>query len=35
VNAGDEQAVLHVAIEAGFSATMVDGTVVGTPPWAA
>jgi mannose-6-phosphate isomerase-like protein (cupin superfamily) len=34
-NAGDEPAVLHVAIQAGFSATMDDGTPVGTPPWAA
>lgn len=34
-NAGDEPAVLHVAIQAGFSATMADGTPVGTPPWAA
>ena len=28
-------AVRHVAIQAGFSATMADGTPVGTPPWAA
>lgn len=34
-NAGDGPAVLHVAIQAGFSATMADGTPVGTPPWAA
>jgi mannose-6-phosphate isomerase-like protein (cupin superfamily) len=34
-NAGDVRAVLHVAIQAGFSATMADGTAVGTPPWAA
>ena len=31
----DEPAVLHVAIQAGFSATMADGTPVGNPPWAA
>ncbi len=35
VNAGETPAVLHVAIQAGFAATMVDGTPVGTPPWAA
>jgi mannose-6-phosphate isomerase-like protein (cupin superfamily) len=35
VNDGETPAVLHVAIRAGFSATMVDGTFVGTPPWAA
>jgi mannose-6-phosphate isomerase-like protein (cupin superfamily) len=34
-NPSDEPAVLHVAIQAGFSATMADGTLVGTPPWAA
>jgi mannose-6-phosphate isomerase-like protein (cupin superfamily) len=34
-NASDAPAVLHVAIQAGFSATMADGTPVGTPPWAA
>ncbi len=34
-NHSDEPAVLHVAIRAGFSATMADGTLVGTPPWAA
>jgi quercetin dioxygenase-like cupin family protein len=34
-NAGDEVARLQVAIGAGFSATMADGTAVGTPPWAA
>lgn len=34
-NASDGPAVLHVAIRAGFSATMADGTPVGTPPWAA
>lgn len=35
VNATDAPAVLHVAVQAGFSATMADGTPVGTPPWAA
>lgn len=35
VNAGSEPARLHVAIRAGFTATMGDGTPVGTPPWAA
>lgn len=35
VNAAEEPAVLHVAIQAGFTATMADGTPVGTPPWAA
>jgi mannose-6-phosphate isomerase-like protein (cupin superfamily) len=34
-NAGEGPAVLHVAIQAGFAATMADGTPVGTPPWAA
>ena len=34
-NASEGPAVLHVAIQAGFSATMADGTPVGTPPWAA
>jgi mannose-6-phosphate isomerase-like protein (cupin superfamily) len=34
-NTGAEPAVLHVAVQAGFSATMADGTPVGTPPWAA
>jgi mannose-6-phosphate isomerase-like protein (cupin superfamily) len=34
-NVGGGPAVLHVAIQAGFSATMADGTLVGTPPWAA
>jgi mannose-6-phosphate isomerase-like protein (cupin superfamily) len=34
-NASEVPAVLHVAIQAGFSATMADGTPVGTPPWAA
>lgn len=34
-NAGEGPACLHVAIRAGFVATMADGTAVGTPPWAA
>jgi mannose-6-phosphate isomerase-like protein (cupin superfamily) len=34
-NPGAGPAVLHVAIQAGFTATMADGTPVGTPPWAA
>jgi mannose-6-phosphate isomerase-like protein (cupin superfamily) len=34
-NTGAGPAVLHVAVQAGFSATMTDGTPVGTPPWAA
>ncbi|MEZ0577411.1 cupin domain-containing protein [Nocardioides sp. MH1] len=34
-NAGDGPARLQVAIRAGFAATMADGTLVGTPPWAA
>jgi mannose-6-phosphate isomerase-like protein (cupin superfamily) len=34
-NPGEQPALLHVAIQAGFSATMADGTPVGTPPWAA
>lgn len=34
-NTGGGPARLHVAIRAGFTATMADGTVVGTPPWAA
>jgi mannose-6-phosphate isomerase-like protein (cupin superfamily) len=34
-NASEGPAALHVAIQAGFSATMADGTPVGTPPWAA
>jgi len=33
-NAGDGPAELYVAISAGFTATMADGTPVGTPPWA-
>lgn len=35
VNSGDAPARIQVAIRAGFTATMADGTVVGTPPWAA
>jgi mannose-6-phosphate isomerase-like protein (cupin superfamily) len=34
-NSSAEPAVLHVAVQAGFTATMADGTPVGTPPWAA
>jgi len=34
-NPGDEPAEAVVAIAAGFSAVMADGTVFGTPPWAA
>lgn len=34
-NTGDGPARLQVAIRAGFTATMTDGTPVGTPPWAA
>ncbi|MBB5873880.1 mannose-6-phosphate isomerase-like protein (cupin superfamily) [Allocatelliglobosispora scoriae] len=34
VNPGAEPATAHVVIQAGFTATMADGTVVGTPPWA-
>jgi quercetin dioxygenase-like cupin family protein len=33
-NPGDEPAEVAVAITAGFSAKMADGTVIGTPPWA-
>ena len=35
VNPGSSPARLQVAIRAGFTATMADGTPVGTPPWAA
>lgn len=35
VNTGSGTARVHVAITAGFTATMADGTPVGTPPWAA
>lgn len=34
-NTGDVPARLQVAIRAGFTATMADGTTIGTPPWAA
>lgn len=34
-NTGSGRARLLVAIAAGFTATMSDGTPVGTPPWAA
>jgi quercetin dioxygenase-like cupin family protein len=34
VNPTDEPAELFVAIRAGFTAVMADGTAVGTPPWA-
>lgn len=33
-NPGSIPARAHVAIAAGFEATMADGTAVGTPPWA-
>ncbi|OLB65888.1 MAG: hypothetical protein AUI10_04970 [Actinobacteria bacterium 13_2_20CM_2_72_6] len=33
-NPGDEPARAYIAIAAGFTATMADGTSVGTPPWA-
>jgi mannose-6-phosphate isomerase-like protein (cupin superfamily) len=33
-NPGAVPAEVYVAIAAGFTATMADGTVVGTPPWA-
>ncbi len=33
-NPGDRPAEVVVAIPAGFTATMADGTSVGTPPWA-
>ena len=33
-NPGPEAARVHVAIQAGFRATMADGSDVGTPPWA-
>jgi mannose-6-phosphate isomerase-like protein (cupin superfamily) len=34
VNLGTEPATAYVVIQAGFTGTMQDGTVVGTPPWA-
>src|SRR5205085_12211309 len=33
-NPGTEPAEAYIAIAAGFTATMEDGTEVGTPPWA-
>jgi mannose-6-phosphate isomerase-like protein (cupin superfamily) len=33
-NPGAAPARVHVAIRAGFSATLADGTSMGTPPWA-
>ena len=33
-NPTDEPAEAYIAIQAHFTATMADGTVVGTPPWA-
>jgi mannose-6-phosphate isomerase-like protein (cupin superfamily) len=33
-NPGDEPAQAYVAISAGFTGKMADGTVVDTPPWA-
>jgi mannose-6-phosphate isomerase-like protein (cupin superfamily) len=33
-NPGPEPAEVFVAIAAGFTATMADGTAVATPPWA-
>jgi mannose-6-phosphate isomerase-like protein (cupin superfamily) len=33
-NPGEHPARVHVAIQAGFRATMADGSDVGTPPWA-
>jgi mannose-6-phosphate isomerase-like protein (cupin superfamily) len=33
-NPSDEPAEVYVAIPAGFTATMADGTSIGTPPWA-
>jgi mannose-6-phosphate isomerase-like protein (cupin superfamily) len=33
-NPGATPARVHVAISAGFSATLADGTRMGTPPWA-
>jgi len=34
INPGAEQAEAYVVISAGFAATLEDGTVVDTPPWA-
>ncbi len=33
-NPGTEPAEAYVAIRAGFTPTMADGSVLGTPPWA-
>src|SRR5262249_32098983 len=33
-NPGEEPAIAHVAIGAGFTGRMADGTEVSTPPWA-
>jgi mannose-6-phosphate isomerase-like protein (cupin superfamily) len=35
VNPGTEPARAYVAIRAGFTPTMADGSVLATPPWAA
>ena len=34
VNPGAEPATAYVVVQAGFTGTMQDGTVIGTPPWA-
>ena len=34
VNPGDEPAEVMVAVRAGFTARLADGTPIGTPPWA-
>ena len=34
-NPGSVDAEVYVAVHAGFTATAADGTVIGTPPWAA
>lgn len=34
INPGDEPAEVYVVIRAGFSATMADGSVLESPPWA-
>jgi quercetin dioxygenase-like cupin family protein len=34
VNPNDEPAEAYIAIRAGFTAAMADGTAIGTPPWA-
>ncbi|HET6153750.1 MAG TPA: cupin domain-containing protein [Marmoricola sp.] len=33
-NPGAVPARVHVAVSAGFSAALADGTAIGTPPWA-